>query len=91
MTKAEKEALNAVMQEMSDGIAKSKVKVINNVDQKSVQLLAKELAVYQATFASAPAPANPAPITGDTSKQIQDLYAAMRKLSADLFAELKLL
>ena len=42
MTKAEKEALNAVMQEMSDGIAKSKVKVINNVDQKSVQLLAKE-------------------------------------------------
>ena len=72
MTKAEKEALNAVMQEMSDGIAKSKVdlKVINNLDQKSVQLLAKELAVFQATFASVPAPADPAPISGDASKQI---------------------
>jgi hypothetical protein len=70
MTKAEKEALNAVVQEMSDGIAKSKIhkKVINNVDQKSVQLLAKELAVFQATFASVPAPTNPGPISGDTSK-----------------------
>lgn len=82
MTKAEKDSLNQLVAEMADNISKSKHNLINivNIDQKSIQLLAKEVAVTQATMQAYKD--NTDEMSGDTKvssttigKQIAELYA----------------
>lgn len=100
LSKAEKDSLNTLVAEMADNIAKSNTLNILTlmiiVDQKSIQLLAKEVAVFQATFqAGREAAAEEGAAAGQGSsaqaRQIQELYAQIRKLSTDLFDQIKAL